>query len=63
MTAPLERRLFDYAHAATYLGIGVRKMKEIGGPNGVIRQVKIDSKVLFDKVDLDAFIDARKAAS
>lgn len=63
MTTPPERRLFNYAAAATYLGIGVSKMKQIGGPNGVIRQVKIDSKVLFDRADLDAYVEARKAAS
>lgn len=63
MTTPLERRLFSYAHAAAYLGIGVRKMKEIGGPNGVLRQVKIGGAVRFDKADLDKYVDDLKAAS
>lgn len=59
----VERRLLDYSIAAAYLGISIRKMKEIGGPNGVIPQVKIDSKVLFDRADLDAYIERLKAAS
>lgn len=61
--APIERRLFDYARAAAYLGISLRKMKEIGGPNGVIMRVEIGNKKLFDKVDLDAYVERLKAAS
>lgn len=67
MTRPLptdvERRLLSYERAAAYLGISVRSMKELGGPNGQIPRVTIESRVLFDKADLDAFIDKTKRAS
>lgn len=67
MTRPLpqdaERRLLNYERAAAYLGISLRSMKELGGPNGKIRQVPIGSRVLFDKADLDQFIERTKRAS
>lgn len=58
-----ERRLLDYTRSAAYLGISLRSMKTIGGPKGQIRQVAIGSRVLFDKADLDAYIDRVKRAS
>lgn len=61
--ADAERRLLDYTRAAAHLGISLRSMKEIGGPNGVIRQVHIGHRVLFDKTDLDIYIEKQKAAS
>ena len=61
MTAPsVERRLLDYARAAAYLGIGVTRMKGLGGPGGSIPQVKIGHRVLFDRVDLDDYIERKK---
>lgn len=67
MTRPLptdvERRLLNYERAAAYIGVSVRTMKELGGPNGRIPRVNIEGRVLFDKVDLDAFIDKTKRAS
>ncbi len=63
MTADLERRLLNYTRAAAYIGVSVRTMKEIGGPQGVVAQVKLGHRVLFDKVDLDAYIDRAKKAS
>lgn len=58
-----ERRLLSYSHAAEYLGISLRSMKEIGGKEGQIRQVKIGHRVLFDRADLDAFVEKTKKAS
>lgn len=58
-----ERRLLDYTRAAAYLGISLRSMKNLGGPNGEIRQVPIGARVLFDKADLDAYIEKTKRAS
>lgn len=67
MTRPLpqdaERRLLNYDRAAAYLGISLRAMKDIGGPRGQILQVKIGERVLFDKADLDAYIERVKRAS
>ena len=58
-----ERRLLSYKAAATYLGISERAMKELGGPNGQILQVKIGHRVLFDRSDLDGYIDALKKSA
>ena len=59
----LERRLLSYKHAAVYLGISLRAMKDLGGPNGQILQVKLGHRVLFDKQDLDAYIEKLKASA
>lgn len=61
--APLERRLLNYTQAAAYLGISVRAMKDLGGPDGQILQVKIGSRVRFDKGDLDDYIERVKASA
>lgn len=63
MTTDLERRLLNYTRAAAYIGVSVRTMKQIGGPQGVIAQVKLGHRVLFDKADLDAYIERAKRAS
>lgn len=60
---PLERRLLNYTQAAAYLGISVRAMKELGGPSGQILQVKIGSRVRFDKADIDDYIERVKRSS
>lgn len=59
----VERRLLNYKAAAAYLGISERAMKELGGPGGQILQVKIGHRVLFDKVDLDAYIEQIKRSA
>lgn len=58
-----ERRLLSYGNAAEYLGISLRSMKELGGANGQIRQVKIGHRVLFDRDDLDSFIEKTKRSA
>lgn len=58
-----ERRLLDFGRAAAYLSVSLRQMKELGGPRGVIPRVEIGSRVLFDKVDLDTFVEKAKRAS
>ena len=67
MTRPLptdvERRLLNYERAAAYIGVSVRTMKSLGKEGGAIPRVCIESRVLFDKADLDAFIDKTKRAS
>jgi hypothetical protein len=58
-----ERRLLDYGRGAAYLGVSLRQMKILGGPNGQIPRVEIGHRVLFDKADLDAYIERAKRAS
>lgn len=61
--APLERRLYDYPAAATYLGIGKRGVEQLAKDGELRKITNITNKVLFDKADLDAFIDRKKAES
>ena len=58
-----ERRLLDYGRAAAYLGVSLRQMKDLGGPDGTIPRVEIGHRVLFDRNDLDAFVEKAKRAS
>lgn len=57
-----ERRLLRYEHAAEYLGISLRGMKELAKA-GQVRKVQIGGRVLFDRADLDAYIERVKKAS
>lgn len=57
-----ERRLLSYAHAAEYLGISLRGMKELAA-DGKIRKVQIGARVLFDRSDLDAYVERAKKVS
>lgn len=57
-----ERRLLDYAHMAAYLGVSLRGAHELA-KEGHVRKVQIGHRVLFDKVDLDAYIERIKRAS
>lgn len=54
-----ERRLLDYAHTAAYLGISLRSAKELAR-NDKFPKVQIGHRVLFDKADLDAYIERVK---
>lgn len=67
MTRPLprdtERRLLNYERAAAYLGISVRAMKNLGGPNGTIPRVELGHRKLFDKADLDDYIERLKRSA
>lgn len=60
-------RLLGVRAVATYLGIGVRKVHELRAA-GHLRPVTLPlaggadlRRLLFDKMDLDAFIDGNKA--
>lgn len=57
-----ERRLLDYQRTATYLGVSLRAAKEFA-KQGEFPKVNLSRRVLFDKADLDAFIERRKRAS
>ncbi|WP_067434152.1 helix-turn-helix domain-containing protein [Nocardioides jensenii] len=58
----VERRLLPYKLAAAYLGISERSMKQLAAEDKVAK-VPIGHRVLFDKADLDAFIERIKKAS
>ena len=58
-----ERRLLDYDYLAAYLGVSKRTAKELGGPNGKIPQVKIGHRVLFDRADVDAYVERIKRSA
>lgn len=58
----VERRMLKYADAAVYLGISLRSMKQLAA-DGKVPKVLIGHRVLFDREDLDAFIDRLKRAS
>jgi excisionase family DNA binding protein len=60
--ANAERRLLDYTHAAAYLGISVRGYKELVRKGNVLK-VEIGNRVLFDRVDLDAYIERLKKSA
>lgn len=60
--ADAERRLLDYTRSAAYLGISLRGMKQLAA-DGEVRKVEIGHRVLFDRSDLDAYIERIKKAS
>lgn len=66
MTTPLprdaERRLLDYARMAAYMSVSLRTAKQLAA-DGQIRKVEIGHRVLFDKVDIDAYIDRIKKSA
>jgi len=53
------RRLLSVKEAAEYLGISQWTMRGLGW-NGEIPEVKIGRRVLFDREDLDAFVERSK---
>jgi excisionase family DNA binding protein len=66
MTKPLprdaERRLLDYAHLAAYLSVSLRSAKQLAA-DGQIRKVKIGHRVLFDRDDVDTYIERIKRSA
>lgn len=63
MTTPppkgAERRLLDYAHLAAYLSVSIRTAKQLAA-DGEIRKVPLGHRVLFDKADVDDYIERLK---
>ncbi len=53
------RRLLSVTEAASYLGVSVWTVRTLGW-NGEIPQVKIGRRVLYDRPDLDAFVERSK---
>jgi len=59
---PIERRLFPVDDAAYYLGISRRQVYKLVEA-GEIPKVPIGSRSMFDRVDLDAYIERIKTAA
>lgn len=57
-----ERRLLDYTRLSAYLGVSMRVAKQLAA-DGQIRKVQIGHRVLFDKADVDAYVERIKKAS
>ncbi len=53
------RRLFSVQESAAYLGVSAWTMRRLGW-NGEISEVKIARRTLFDREDLDRFIERSK---
>jgi excisionase family DNA binding protein len=53
------RRLLDYTRLAAYLGISIRSAKQLAA-EGEIRKTMIGSRVLFDRIDADAYVERVK---
>lgn len=67
MTAPKiapapERRMLNKTLASAYLGISIRSL-EMLAKDGKLLKTPINGRVLFDKADLDAYIDAVKRSA
>lgn len=58
--SPSLRRLFDSREAAHYLCVSPRTLWTLQNC-GTIPHVRIGRKVLFDRNDLDAWIEAQKS--
>ena len=56
------RRLLDYPALAVYLGVSKRQAEKLAKA-GEFPKVTIGARVLFDVVDVDAYIERLKAAS
>lgn len=60
--ADVERRLLDYTRLAAYLGVSLRSAKQLAA-DGEIRKVQIGHRVLFDKADVDAYVERIKRSA
>lgn len=64
MSAPvqLERRMFPRKEAAYYIGISLRSLDTLAA-EGQILKTKIAGRTVYDRSDLDAYIERVKRAS
>ena len=58
-----ERKWLDYDGAAAYLSIGRRAVEQLAHDGELLKITGITNKALFDRADLDAYADRKKAAS
>lgn len=60
--APISRRLLSVDEAAAYLSVGKRTMQYLLRDGDVLK-VRIGSRTLIDKSDLDEYVERVKAQS
>lgn len=58
----IARRLLSYAAVADYLGVSVRQAKKLA-EDGEFPKVPIGHRVLFDRADIDSYIERVKASA
>lgn len=56
------RRLLTYKKLAEYLGVSLRTAKQLAADDEVPK-VRIGGRVLFDRTDVDSYIERIKRAS
>jgi excisionase family DNA binding protein len=54
------KRGFSGPEAAKYLGISLSTLKNLVGSGKLKRTLRVGSKLLFDRRDLDRFLDAKQ---
>jgi hypothetical protein len=59
---PLERRMFPRKEAAYYLGISLRSLDGLAADGQVIK-TPIAGRTLYDRADLDAYIERQKRSA
>jgi len=58
----LERRMFPAKEAAHYLGISVRSLAYLAAA-GQVPKTKLAGRVLYDRADLDAYVERVKRSA
>lgn len=59
---PIERRMFPRKDAAYYLGISLRSLDKLAAA-GEFSKTPIAGRVVYDRVDLDAYIEQVKRSA
>lgn len=62
MDSNSERRCFGRAEAADYLGVSRRFVDRLAATKQ-IRSFKLGRRLMFDRADVDEFVESLKAAS
>lgn len=59
---PLERRMFPRKDAAYYLGVSLRALDQLAA-DGEVLKTRIAGRVVYDRVDLDAYVERVKRSA
>jgi hypothetical protein len=57
----VQPRLLDIKGAAAYLSVPVKCVRQLGW-DGKLKPVRLGKRFVYDRVDLDKFVDGLKAA-
>lgn len=60
--SPIERRMFPRKDAAYYLGISLRALDQLAS-DGEVLKTRIAGRVVYDRVDLDAYVERIKRSA